>query len=86
MPEKNFLNEVLNYCYSQGIQSIMVEGGAVIFTAFVKTHVWDEVVEIKSNKTIGEGLPAPKVDAQVIHREHIGEDEITIYKNALSAV
>ena len=86
LPEKNFLNEVLDYCFAQGIQSILVEGGAVIFTAFIKTHLWDEVVEIKSSKSIGAGLPAPKINAHVINREYIGGDEITIYKNVVPAV
>ena len=79
LPEDNFLQNVLDYCYQNGIQSILVEGGAAIFTAFLKTHLWDELIEIRSPKMLADGLPAPSFKGILKSRQQVGADELSTY-------
>lgn len=70
--------QILDYCYAQGIQSILVEGGAQLHQSFIDCGIWDEARVIVNQKlTIAEGLPAPvlhhanKASVRKIHTDHI---------------
>jgi diaminohydroxyphosphoribosylaminopyrimidine deaminase / 5-amino-6-(5-phosphoribosylamino)uracil reductase len=49
---KQFLEQLLSYCYQDGIQSILIEGGLKVLNEFIKAELWDEIRFIKSNKDL----------------------------------
>lgn len=59
----SLVHQLLNACYQNNIQSILVEGGAKLLQAFIDEGMWDEARIITNTSLfIGEGLPAPVLD------------------------
>jgi len=60
---ENILQTVTNELYKLNINSILVEGGAQLLSSFISAGLWDEAnVEI-SQQIIGNGIPAPVLNA-----------------------
>ena len=54
---------VLSDLAARNIHSILVEGGATLLNHILKTGIWDEIhIEVAPELTIGEGVPAPRID------------------------
>ena len=54
---------ILSDLASRNIHSILVEGGTTLLNHILETGVWDEIhVEVAPELTIGDGVPAPKID------------------------
>ena len=54
---------VLSDLASRNIHSILVEGGTTLLAHSLQTGIWDEIhVEVAPEITIGDGVPAPKID------------------------
>lgn len=63
------------------IQSVLVEGGAQVIGAFVAAGLWDEMRVFRAPVVLGDGVPAPRVAGQLLHREAVGLDELSIYRS-----
>ena len=48
--------------YKEGVTSIMVEGGPTLLRSFIDLGLYDDVKIEISEKKLGAGLPAPKID------------------------
>lgn len=79
--EDDFLKNVMDYAFQNGIQSILVEGGATILGAFLETDLWDEALVISAPKKIGSGLVAPIIVGHSDAVITLGRDSITRYTN-----
>ena len=54
---------ILSDLAKRNIHSILVEGGTTLLAHILQTGLWDEIhVEIAPELTIGDGVPAPKID------------------------
>ena len=54
---------ILSDLAKRNIHSILVEGGTTLLAHILQTGIWDEIhVEIAPEITIGDGVPAPKID------------------------
>jgi len=54
---------ILSDLASRNIHSILVEGGTTLLNHILETGLWDEIhVEVAPELTIGDGVPAPKID------------------------
>ena len=54
---------VLSDLAARNIHSILVEGGAQLLQHILETGIWDEIhIEVAPELTIGDGVPAPKID------------------------
>ena len=83
------LKEALNkLCTEHKINSILLEGGADLFKAFMKGGLIDEMQLMISEKTFGCGLPLFDEETKKIfensfhltHTEKLGEDTLEIYR------
>lgn len=91
-PELDFgrpvVPQILDGLYRRGIQSLIVEGGAVTHNSFIEHGMWDEIrVEI-SPVTTGGGTKAPSIPAGtrvVERREYDGNVILNIRKNGVGA-
>ena len=97
-PDKPFLPQLLDDLYQRRIQSVLVEGGGTtLLQSFMDAGLWDEMRVFRSRmmsgeSTLGESTPdegrsagavkAPVVQGQLVSREMVGDDELTIYKNS----
>jgi diaminohydroxyphosphoribosylaminopyrimidine deaminase / 5-amino-6-(5-phosphoribosylamino)uracil reductase len=56
--------QVAQYLYSKGIQSLLIEGGAMILNHFLSTGLWDEARVFTGDKLFHEGLRAPDITGE----------------------
>ncbi|MCY7356566.1 MAG: dihydrofolate reductase family protein, partial [Rudanella sp.] len=59
---------------------VLVEGGAVLLNSLIDAGLWDEMRVFRSPKMLHEGVKAPNVRGQLVSREMIGEDELSVYR------
>jgi diaminohydroxyphosphoribosylaminopyrimidine deaminase/5-amino-6-(5-phosphoribosylamino)uracil reductase len=80
------LPQILHHLYQQNIQSILVEGGAILLQSFIDSGLWDEARIITNNKMIiGKGIAAPVLSNQLhIQAEKLGDDTINYYQPSIN--
>lgn len=54
-----FIEEVLTSLHSRGVQSLFVEGGAIIIRRFVESGLWDEARRFTGTARFTDGVPDP---------------------------
>ncbi len=81
--DMSLVSQVANALYQLKIQSVIVEGGAILLQSFIDEGVWDEARVITNKQlTTGEGLPAPQLRNAVKTREQaILSDKIEMYNH-----
>lgn len=79
----NIAHQIINACYQNNIQSIIVEGGAKLLQSFIDEAMWDEArVITNENLYIENGLSAPRLPGIIhSHSENIFSDKINYYYN-----
>ena len=79
---EDMLAGLLNALHQLNIQSVLVEGGAVLLKSFIDKNYWDEARVITNQQlTIGDGINAPQLkNNSLINTEKIGSDLISFYK------
>ncbi|AKQ46933.1 riboflavin biosynthesis protein RibD [Rufibacter radiotolerans] len=81
--ETGFLEQMLQDLYQRNVQSVLVEGGAVLLEALIKGNLWDEIRVFKSPNPLTQGVKAPLLPSSLFaSRRQIGPDELTIYRNS----
>jgi diaminohydroxyphosphoribosylaminopyrimidine deaminase/5-amino-6-(5-phosphoribosylamino)uracil reductase len=75
------LMDILQYCYDQGLQSILVEGGARLLQSFIDAGLWDEARVIENTDLIIEqGVAAPELKHHTLqHVDRFLADTIHYY-------
>jgi diaminohydroxyphosphoribosylaminopyrimidine deaminase/5-amino-6-(5-phosphoribosylamino)uracil reductase len=58
--KKSSVEQVLDYLYHKGIQSLIVEGGAQVFSHFISEGFWDEARVFTGGAFFGKGVAAPR--------------------------
>ena len=81
--EPDLLPAVLADLHARNIQSVLVEGGAVLLNSFLQAGLWDEAHVFKcSRKLEAAGIPAPTLPlSQMQQVSHLGADVLITYKN-----
>jgi len=74
---KNAEIEILNYCFMNNIQSIIIEGGKELLENFINNNLWDEARILIGNKKFFDGLSAPLIKGETLEIINFGND---IYK------
>jgi diaminohydroxyphosphoribosylaminopyrimidine deaminase/5-amino-6-(5-phosphoribosylamino)uracil reductase len=72
---------ILKELHSEGLQSLIIEGGALTLQSFITSDLWDEARILTGKIKFGEGLDAPAISGKLINEFSFGEDLINIYKN-----
>lgn len=76
------LINTLKILKSQGINSVLVEGGRNIHKSFIRQKLFDEIRIIKSSKILSKGIPAPSLPSGILLEENIRilDDQIFFYR------
>ena len=77
--DKRTLNELLIYLKTIGINTLMVEGGATILSAFIKKDLWDEARIFTVEKRVVGGIKAPTINASPVKTFNILKDKLEIF-------
>ncbi len=75
----DFEHEIMAYLYKNGIQSMIIEGGATTLRRFISAGLWDEARIFSGPMRIGEGIQSPPLTGKLIQREHYGTDTLHTY-------
>jgi diaminohydroxyphosphoribosylaminopyrimidine deaminase/5-amino-6-(5-phosphoribosylamino)uracil reductase len=67
--------------YQMGVGSVMVEGGAGILHAFLKTGLWDEIRLIQGQVELTSGTKAPQVNGTLRYQQRLGGDTIFYFSS-----
>ena len=78
--EKNILQQVMNALYDNQIQSVIVEGGSKLLQNFIDENLWDEARVFISKAFIGDGVAAPKLNAEPMSIDTIESDKLYLFK------
>lgn len=81
LPKKNFLHNILDDLMKKNIQSIIIEGGEKILSAFIKENLWDEAEIYIGNIIIKKGIKAPFLTGELIEKYSIVNDNLIKIKN-----
>ena len=68
--------------HERKIQSVLVEGGTSLINSFLQAGLWDEMRVFRSQTMLGGGIAAPTVQGEMMSREMVGSDELTVYTNS----
>lgn len=85
------ISTILNLLYEMKINSLIVEGGAMLLNSFIEQNLWDEARIFTGNRRVlgtavalKEGVKAPNFPNILPSKEiKIGQDKLRIYKNQL---
>ncbi|RZK46876.1 MAG: riboflavin biosynthesis protein RibD, partial [Pedobacter sp.] len=66
--------------YLMDIQSVIIEGGAVILNQFITANLWDEARIFTGDVEWENGMLAPKTIGNITEEYKLGADTLTIYK------
>jgi len=79
--DHSFIDQLFDYCYRIGIQSILVEGGAKLLRSFIDEDHWDEArIITNTSLRVGSGLSAPIItNSKLLQSFDSTTDQINIY-------
>lgn len=80
--DKNILSQVMEVLYKKEIQSVIVEGGTKLLQSFIDENLWDEARVFIAERFIGDGVAAPKLNAEPISIENIATDKLYLFRNS----
>ena len=81
----DLLKQILQACYQLNIQSVLVEGGAILLQSFIDKGLWDEArIIVNDNLVVDDGLNAPVLSNQaIIKSDRLFSDNITYFSNKI---
>ena len=72
--QTDYLGSLMRYCYEQGIQSILIEGGSKTIESFIAHIEVQEIIQIESDLELNEGIAAPRLSEEDFQIHHIGSN------------
>ena len=75
------LENILHVLHQVNIQSLIVEGGAVLLNSFINANLWDEAIVFKGPQYFLKGVTAPKLNAIATKNIKIDQDTFLFYNN-----
>lgn len=82
MHSDDTLQQILEKCAGENIQSILVEGGAKLLNNFMKENRWDEMrVITNENLLANDAIDAPGMHGIFVKSDQIFSDRIDYYRN-----
>jgi diaminohydroxyphosphoribosylaminopyrimidine deaminase/5-amino-6-(5-phosphoribosylamino)uracil reductase len=81
--DEEILPQLLSVLKEDNLQSVLVEGGALLLQSFITAGLWDEIRVIKSKMVVaGGGIKSPEFAGfEVADQFNIGNDVISVYIN-----
>lgn len=78
---KNAVKQVLQHLYSQNINSLLVEGGAITLNNFIHGNTWDGITVIETPHVLKNGIAAPSRPDLPYSKTHLFDNAIINYRN-----
>jgi len=78
---KEIINEILQILHQKDIQSIIVEGGAILLNTFISQNLWDEAYLFVGQRFFNNGIAAPSIKQIPKEIEFPGKVGLFYYRN-----
>jgi len=79
--KSNTADDICDEIFNQGINSVIIEGGAQTLQLFINEGLWDEARVFIGQKTFGSGIKAPLISGSLKSESRILEDTLKIFTN-----
>ncbi len=76
------ITSLLQRLYDEGVQHLLVEGGAYTLNSFIEQNIWDEAISIVGNTELNDGVLAPEINAREAQRFEYAGDQFIRYSKA----
>jgi len=73
--------QIAKLLFDNNLQSVIIEGGRQTLQTFIDENLWDEARVFKGSISFGNGIKAPHLEAKLISKNSILNDELLIFKN-----
>jgi diaminohydroxyphosphoribosylaminopyrimidine deaminase / 5-amino-6-(5-phosphoribosylamino)uracil reductase len=73
--------QISDYLFNSGIQSLLIEGGAMVLNHFISTGLWDEARIFTGKSLFREGVKAPLVKGLLFSRSVFSDSFLESYLN-----
>lgn len=73
--------QVASYLYGEGIQSVLIEGGAQVLNHFISHNLWDEARIFTGKADFKNGIPAPEIHGNLINERDFAGSILQVYLN-----
>jgi diaminohydroxyphosphoribosylaminopyrimidine deaminase / 5-amino-6-(5-phosphoribosylamino)uracil reductase len=73
--------QIVRYLYGRGIQSLFIEGGAMVLNHFISTGLWDEMRVFRGKSTFSRGVKAPATKGKLMTETDFNGSCLSIYLN-----
>lgn len=73
--------QILDYLWKWGIQSLFIEGGATVLDHFIRTGYWDEARIFYGKKDFGNGIKAPEIKGTIFSKTEYSGSRLEILLN-----
>lgn len=80
--EQGFLWHLVKDLHKRKIQSLIIEGGLFTLQQFIDQGLWDEARIFSSPKVFGSGIHAPAFRGNLITRQSVFSDTLSVYQHA----
>lgn len=82
----SLLKNILKNLKKEGLNSLLVEGGATLINHFIQQNLWDEARIFTGNQLINhpKGIDAPSIKGQLVHSIKIADNLLEVFKNKAS--
>lgn len=74
----DFLPQLLTALHQKGVQSVLVEGGRHVLSAFIEAGLWDEARIWTGARALHGGTPAPALQSREISQALYGVDSLSV--------
>ena len=75
-PNEDVLKQIMQSLYQRKIQSVLIEGGAVLFRGLIAASLWDEARIFYSPILLKSGIKAPEPSYSSFTEELIGDNRL----------
>ena len=74
--------QISDYLYDAGLQSLFIEGGAMVFDHFISEGLWDEARIFHGRTCFGSGVKAPAINGKTISETDFSCSSLEILLNS----
>lgn len=79
--EKTAGKQIVEYLYTSGIQSLLIEGGAELLNHFITMGLWDEARIFHGNSFFKNGVKAPVLKGKLLSRFYFSSSKLDVILN-----
>jgi len=72
-------NQIIEYLYNRGIQSLFIEGGAEVLNHFMSTDLWNEARIFTGENYFKQGVKAPVIPGSLFSKKSFSNSSLEIY-------